>query len=491
VLLILSVAAVALHSLCLARFALTPLLDLLLRRRPLPPAPPCEQWPPVSVHLAVYREHRILRELIQSVLDIDYPPESLTVLVLDDSTEEDAELTHAVAAAFASSGRVTYANRGSRAGFKAGALNHGLALTDCDLIAYFDADCRPSPSFLRRTVPYLHDPSVAAVQARWDFANAGASPRAQLQAAIFEWLFRFEITVRAKLALPSFYMGTAAVWRKSAIEAIGGWREEPFTAEDLDLSYRAGARGWNVAYQPEVVAATSAIEDVLAFRTQQRRWARTMLQAGADNFQAVCKARRPLSAKLFELTVGLAHGSGPALLLAIVMSMIALAAGIERTPAWIATQWALTASLLLSPVMVTLILAQRSYHPADWGARAARLFRALPEFIGLTTAFVFGLGDFLRAGRAEFVVTPKGGEVGVVGGSRRHWLSKHTLPAAFEVMVGTAASLAAAFALVRYPEAALPQALLGSSMLISFARTVGAMARHGARLRAQSPATLV
>jgi cellulose synthase/poly-beta-1,6-N-acetylglucosamine synthase-like glycosyltransferase len=480
----------AIYFACLARFALTPLLNFFLRHRvipPMPPMPPGEQWPRTSVHLAVYREHRVLRDLIQSILDLDYPADKLSVLVLDDSTGDDAARTRAVVETFADTGRVHYANRGSRTGFKAGALNHGLTLFDGELVAYFDADCKPLRGFLRNTIPYFSDPNVAAVQARFDYGNTD-SPLTQLQAAIFEWLFRFEITVRAKLGHSSFYMGTAAVWRKSAIEAAGGWQEQPFTAEDLDLAYRVTALGWRVAYQPEHLARTTAVEDLLAFRAQQRRWARSMLQVAADNRRGMWKSRGGVAGRLYELTVGLAHGSGPAFLLAILGSMAAIMAGVERTTFWKAMQWAFSASLLLSPVMTTLALAQRFYHPADWTARVRRLYASVPEFLSLVTCFVFGLSDYLRATRAEFVVTPKGGEVAVMRGSRRTWLMSHTLPAVFQAVVGLAACVTAGMAALRYPEAVLPQALAGVALLVSCVRTALRIHGHAQELRGRTAA---
>lgn len=477
-----SAGLTGLFLLCEFRYWLLPVLGSLLRNRHTPPLPAPDAWPSVSVQLAVFREQLVLPDLLSAVLDMDYPRDRLSVQVLDDSTGEAAALTKEVVERYASRGvEVAYFNRNSRAGFKAGALNYGMSKVNSEFIVYFDADCKPHPNFLRRTVPYMKDASVAAVQARWGFSNAKHSPLTQLQAGIFEWLFCFEIPVRVRLGLPSFYMGSAAVWRKAAIEAEGGWQEEPFTAEDLDLSMRIGSRGWRVLYQPEVLGDTVAVEEILAFRAQQRRWARSMMQAARDNWGGAAKTRWGFMPRALDLTIGLTHGIGVILLLALLSSAVAVASGVERSGAWVTVQLALTLGILASPLTTVFPLVQRSFY-SDWRERSLLLARALPEAMAMTTSQLFGALDYLRAGTAEFIVTPKGGQIGVAKGGRKKWLSAHFRPLAFEAVLGTALTLASVVALFYYPESFLPLALVGGGMLLSFMRALRAVRRHATRL---------
>lgn len=68
---------------------------------------------------------------------------------------------------------ITYQIRETRGGYKAGALKEGLKrsyVKHCEYVAIFDADFRPEPDFLRRSIPFLvHNPDIALVQARWRF----------------------------------------------------------------------------------------------------------------------------------------------------------------------------------------------------------------------------------------------------------------------------------------------------------------------------------
>lgn len=68
---------------------------------------------------------------------------------------------------------INYELRDGRKGYKAGALKSGMGrsyVRRCEFVAVFDADFRPEPDFLLRTVPFLvYNPKIALVQARWDF----------------------------------------------------------------------------------------------------------------------------------------------------------------------------------------------------------------------------------------------------------------------------------------------------------------------------------
>ena len=70
---------------------------------------------------------------------------------------------------------ITYQIRETRGGYKAGALKEGLKrdyVKDCEYVAIFDADFRPEPDFLRRSIPFLmHNSKIALVQARWRFGK--------------------------------------------------------------------------------------------------------------------------------------------------------------------------------------------------------------------------------------------------------------------------------------------------------------------------------
>lgn len=61
--------------------------------------------------------------------------------------------------------------------------------------------------------------------------------------------------------------GTAGVWRISAINEVGGWKDRT-TVEDMDLAVRASLKGWKFLYVGDVkVLKFAVIHDSI----QQRR----------------------------------------------------------------------------------------------------------------------------------------------------------------------------------------------------------------------------
>jgi cellulose synthase/poly-beta-1,6-N-acetylglucosamine synthase-like glycosyltransferase len=444
------------------------LLSLVLPRRPRPEAH--AELPTVLIQLPVYREENVLEQLLGAVLALDYPADRLRIQVIDDSDAAAAAEAQAIVARHQNGPfAVEYLSRGDRTGYKAGAMNHGARATTSELIAVFDADFIPSPEFLRATVPYFEDSRIAAVQTRWTYRNGADSPLTMLQAAVFETVFCCEVDVRARLELPAFFMGTSGIWRRAAIDDIGGWREVPFTAEDLDLSYRAVNEGWFIAYDHRALSSCEASESFLAFKNQQRRWSRGIFQAFLDNWRGALHLRNGISGIALDASVMALQLSMPILTVLLALSMIPPIINEERTSGWLILETVLSATLLLLPTAVQLILAQRQLH-ADWRSRAAKLLRGSALASGLSLAVIAGLWDVMTRSRGEFVRTPKQRGIGLLNGTHRQWLRAGSVMATFELLFGLWGVAGLVTALTHgYPEAIVPAVALASGGAGAFA----------------------
>src|SRR6266542_597821 len=69
----------------------------------------------------------------------------------------------------------------------------------------------------------------------------------------------------------------AGIWRRQAIEEAGGWEHDTLT-EDTDLSYRAQLKGWKFVYRQDVECPAELPVEMTAFKTQQARWAKGLIQ---------------------------------------------------------------------------------------------------------------------------------------------------------------------------------------------------------------------
>jgi len=264
------------------RYALVFLYYRHRKRRALAPAARFadrgEPLPVVTVQLPIYNEQYVVERLVESVCKLDYPRDRLEIQLLDDSTDETREAAAAVVARFQAMGEpIVYLHRTNRHGFKAGALEEGMHAARGELIAIFDADFVPPADFLRRTVDFFTDSKLGMVQTRWGYINRDYSWLTRVEAILLDGHFVMEHGGRHRADLFFNFNGTAGVWRRCAIEEAGGWEHDTLT-EDTDLSYRAQLRGWKFLYLPQVECPSELPVEMNAFKVQQARWAKGLIQ---------------------------------------------------------------------------------------------------------------------------------------------------------------------------------------------------------------------
>ena len=321
------------------------------------------EWPSVVVQLPVYNERHVVERLMEATGQLDYPRDRLEIQLLDDSTDDTYSIAAAAVEAARRSGlRVQHVRRGTREGFKAGALAYGLERTDAEFVAVFDADFVPSPDFLRRVIPYfLADPALGMVQTRWAHLNAETSPLTRAQALALDSHFVVEQTARHRGGLLMNFSGTAGVWRRACIEGSGGWHYDTLS-EDIDLSYRAQLGGWRCLYLPDVSVPAEIPPLMMGFKRQQSRWATGTVQCLRKLGGRVL--RSPLS--LWQKAQALLHLGGyflhPLMILLLLLTLpLTLSGRINGL-----SLSGLGLAMLGSPLQA--IIAQRRLYP-DWGRR--------------------------------------------------------------------------------------------------------------------------
>jgi cellulose synthase/poly-beta-1,6-N-acetylglucosamine synthase-like glycosyltransferase len=290
------------------------------------PTPPgrFETLPRVTIQLPIFNEMYVVERLIDAVARIEYPRDRLEIQVLDDSTDETQGIARAKVSMLRERGLdITYLRRDNRSGFKAGALQEGLALARGELVAVFDADFVPGRDFLQRSVNYFTDSKVGMVQVRWEHLNRDSSHLTQAQAIFLDGHFVIEHTARNRSGRFFNFNGTAGVWRRSTIEDAGGWQHDTLT-EDLDLSYRAQLKGWKFVYLPEVVSPAEVPVEMNAFKSQQHRWAKGSIQTARKLLPRILKSDLPRDVKLeafFHLTANLTY---PLMILLTVLMPVSM-----------------------------------------------------------------------------------------------------------------------------------------------------------------------
>src|SRR6185437_3028421 len=210
------------------------------------------------------------------------PRDRLGIQVLDDSTDETQEVAAAVVERYRSGLEgdpqpIVYIHRTNRHGYKAGALDNGLKTAKGNLIAMFDADFVPSPDWLMKVVHHFSDPKIGMVQTRWTHLNRDYSFLTQVEAILLDGHFVLEHGGRSRSGVFFNFNGTAGMWRRNVIDEAGGWQHDTLT-EDTDLSYRAQLVGWKFKYLQHVTCPAELPIEMTAFKTQQARWSKGLIQ---------------------------------------------------------------------------------------------------------------------------------------------------------------------------------------------------------------------
>ena len=246
-----------------------------LRRPPVPLPSDVEQWPHVDVLIPTYNEPLlVVRTTAFAARNIDYPPEKLHVYVLDDGRREDFRK-------FCEEAEIGYVTRNDNKHAKAGNINRALENLTSPYVAIFDCDHVPTRSFLQVTLGWFDkDEKLGMLQTPHFFYSPDPFERNlhSFKAIPNEGeLFYGIIQDCSDLWNATFFCGSCAVLRRTALKEIGGIATETVT-EDAHTSLRMQTRGWNTAYINIPQAAGLATESLSSHVGQRIRWARGMIQ---------------------------------------------------------------------------------------------------------------------------------------------------------------------------------------------------------------------
>ncbi|WP_435955755.1 UDP-forming cellulose synthase catalytic subunit [Dryocola sp. BD626] len=246
-----------------------------LKRTIVPLPDDTSQWPTVDVYIPSYNESlEVVRDTVLAAQCLDYPADKLKIYLLDDGKRSEF-------AVFAANVGVGYITRNDNSHAKAGNLNHAMKLTKGELICVFDCDHVATRIFLQATVgAFLVDPKLALMQTPHYFyspdpfernlsvgrniPNEGQLFYGQIQRGNDNWN-------------ATFFCGSCAVIRRSALEEIGGFAVETVT-EDAHTALKMQRLGWKSAYLDIPLAAGLATERLVLHVIQRTRWARGMTQ---------------------------------------------------------------------------------------------------------------------------------------------------------------------------------------------------------------------
>ena len=375
--------------------------------------------PRVTVQLPIYNEVYVVERLVRAVAAMDYPRDLLEIQLLDDSNDETRQLAREAAERLRRMGYdIAYLPRPHRDGFKAGALQAGLAAARGEFLLIFDADFVPPRDILRRCLPHFGDERVGMVQTRWEHLNRDFSLFTRIQAILLDGHFVIEHAARHRSGRFFNFNGTAGIWRRTCLEDAGGWTSDTLT-EDLDVSYRAQLRGWRFVYLSECAAPAEVPVDIHGFKSQQHRWAKGSIQTGRKLLPAIFRSALPWRIKVeafFHLTNNVSY------LLMLCLALLMVPAIVIRDRIGWQRLIGLDFPLFFGATFsfVAFYVSSQRELSRPWGPTLRSLPFLLSLGIGLSISNARAVLEAALDRPSEFVRTPKYS----IEGPRGEWRSK-------------------------------------------------------------------
>ncbi len=250
--------------------------------------------PTVDIFVPTLNEsEKILKTTLLAAKNINYPKDKLRIYLLDDggtlqlrndpdlSKAQQAKKRHQLLKQMCSRLGVTYLTREKNIHAKAGNINEALKHSGGELILVLDADHIPTIDILEKTVGWFQrDPKLAFLQTPHFFVNPDPIEKNLNTFSMMpseNEMFYMGIQPGLDFWNSSFFCGSAAVLRRSALNKIGGIGTKSVT-EDAETALELHSRGFNSAYIAHPLIAGLQPETFTAFIRQRMRWAQGMVQ---------------------------------------------------------------------------------------------------------------------------------------------------------------------------------------------------------------------
>lgn len=366
--------------------------------------------PSITIQLPIYNEKYVAKRLVDAVCMMDYPKEKMRIMVLDDSDDETVDLLFDAVAKYKKQGfQIDHIRRGTRKGYKAGALKYAMQITDTEFVAIFDADFIPPNWFLKRAIPHFSKSNIGLVQCRWGHVNENYSAITQAQALSLDFHFLIEQKAKSNSNLFMNFNGTAGIWKCACIEDAGGWHTATLV-EDLDLSYRAQMKGWKCVFLPDIVVDAELPVQMNAAKRQQFRWAKGSIQCAIKLLaDIIIKRKVSVEAKIQAFVQLTRHIVYPLMLIQFLALPVLLASNMNLYLVSFIPALTIAAYLAMGPGAYIVII-QSMYHKS-WKSKAKILPTLLVYNAGMSVNNSVAVFDAIFGKKNEFLRTPKYGIV--------------------------------------------------------------------------------
>jgi cellulose synthase/poly-beta-1,6-N-acetylglucosamine synthase-like glycosyltransferase len=269
------------------------------------PAVPDQALPVYTIIVPLYREERVVGNLIAALKRLDYPREKLDIKLLLE--EDDQPTREAIASLALGPPFEIIAPPGSEPRTKPKALAAALPFARGSFVVVYDAEDEPEPDQLRKAIArfFAEKDDLACLQARLAIDNAADSWLSRHFTAEYAGNFDVLLPALASFQLPLPLGGTSNHFRIAALRRVGGW--DPFNVtEDADLGMRLARFGYRVGIINSSTWEEAPIRLAQWFR-QRTRWFKGWMQTWIVHMRHPTRLLRDLGVGgflAFQLLIG-------------------------------------------------------------------------------------------------------------------------------------------------------------------------------------------
>ncbi|MEM7469293.1 MAG: glycosyltransferase family 2 protein [Pseudomonadota bacterium] len=229
-------------------------------------------WPMVTVVIPAHNEEDVIGTAIDSLLNVDYPPEKYEILIVNDrSNDKTGEIVDQFVER--APNLVSAFHRTGGIPGKASALAEASERIGSEVMIVFDADYIPGRGLIKQLVAPFFDAEIGAVMGRVVPHNAGTNLLTRLLDLERAAGYQVDQQARMNLHLVPQYGGSVGGVRMSALREVGGWHANAY-AEDTDLTYRLLLHGFKTAYENRCECYEEVPEIWQERNRQIMRWAK-------------------------------------------------------------------------------------------------------------------------------------------------------------------------------------------------------------------------
>jgi cellulose synthase/poly-beta-1,6-N-acetylglucosamine synthase-like glycosyltransferase len=333
--------------------------------------------PRVSIVFAAHNEEAVIAQKMANCAHLDYPAESLEILVgCDGCTDATAALARSAALPNASVYEFP-----DRCG-KLGVLNKLLPRARGEIVVFCDANTELEPDAIHTLVRHFKRPEIGCVCGELRLRQPGSQATGEQHYWRFETLLKF---LESRLNMLVGANGALFAIRRSLFVPIPA----DGIVEDFLIAMNVRAAGYRVVYEPEAIAWEEAAPNA-------RHEFRRRVRIGAGNFHALRHTWRMLNPMAGAVALAFwSHKVCRWLVPLVLASAQISAAMLAREPLYGAA-----AALGGMLVLLALLGLRLDLHARYWAPASVPYY-----FLSMNLALLLGLIAFVR-GTQSIVWTP-------------------------------------------------------------------------------------